>query len=301
MTTEPASPRAARPFGPVGLVAIGLICQEVGASFAVLLFPSVGAIGMVSLRLAFSAIVLLAVARPRLRGHSRSDWLTVITFGITLALLNALFYEALARVPLGATITIEVLGPLVLSVVISRRASSWLWAVLALSGVVILSQGSFGELDPVGVAFAFGAAAMWAVYILLSARTGARFPRLDGLALAMAVGAVITVPFGIASAGPMIYRPSILLLGAAVALLSSTIPYTLELIALRRLPSATFSILMSLSPAIATTAGFLILGQKFTAMALVAIGLVIAASIGAVLSASRATRPGSDGLGELLG
>ena len=300
MTTASASDRAARPFGPVGLVAIGLICQEVGASFAVLLFPSVGVIGMVSLRLAFSAIVLLVVARPRLRGHSRNDWLTVITFGITLALLNALFYEALARVPLGATITIEVLGPLVLSVVISRRASSWLWAVLALTGVVILSQGSFGELDPVGVAFAFGAAAMWAGYILLSARTGARFPRLDGLALAMTVGAVITVPFGIASAGPVIFRPSILLLGAAVALLSSTIPYTLELIALRRLPSATFSILMSLSPAIATTAGFLILGQKFTGVAFVAIGLVIAASIGAVLSASRAGRPGETGLGEPL-
>jgi len=301
MTTASASHRAARPFGPVGLVAIGLICQEVGASFAVLLFPSVGVIGMVSLRLAFSAIVLLAVARPRLRGHSRNDWFTVIAFGITLALLNALFYGALARVPLGATITIEVLGPLVLSVVISRRASSWLWAVLALSGVVILSQGSFGDLDPVGVAFAFGAAAMWAGYILLSARTGARFPRLDGLALAMTVGAVITVPFGIASAGPVIFRPNILLLGAAVALLSSTIPYTLELIALRRLPSATFSILMSLSPAIATTAGFLILGQKFTGVAFVAIGLVMAASIGAVLSASRAARPGETGLGEPLG
>ena len=301
MSTASASHRAARPFGPVGLVAIGLICQEVGASFAVLLFPSVGVIGMVSLRLAFSAIVLLAVARPRLRGHSRNGWLTVIAFGITLALLNALFYGALARVPLGATITIEVLGPLVLSVVISRRASSWLWAVLALTGVVILSQGSFGELDPVGVAFAFGAAAMWAGYILLSARTGARFPRLDGLALAMTVGAVITVPFGIASAGPVIFRPNILLLGAAVALLSSTIPYTLELIALRRLPSATFSILMSLSPAIATTAGFLILGQKFTGVAFVAIGLVIAASIGAVLSASRAARPGETGLGEPLG
>ena len=301
MTTASASHRAARPFGPVGLVAIGLICQEVGASFAVLLFPSVGVIGMVSLRLAFSAIVLLAVARPRLRGHGLNGWLTVIAFGITLALLNALFYGALARVPLGATITIEVLGPLVLSVVISRRASSWLWAVLALSGVVILSQGSFGDLDPVGVAFAFGAAAMWAGYILLSARTGARFPRLDGLALAMTVGAVITVPFGIASAGPVIFRPNILLLGAAVALLSSTIPYTLELIALRRLPSATFSILMSLSPAIATTAGFLILGQKFTGVAFVAIGLVMAASIGAVLSASRAARPGETGLGEPLG
>jgi inner membrane transporter RhtA len=281
-------------------VAIGLICQEVGASFAVLLFPSVGAIGMVSLRLAFSAIVLLAVARPRLRGHSRNDWLTVIAFGLALALMNALFYEALARVPLGATITIEVLGPLVLSVVMSRRASSWLWAVLALAGVVLLSQDSFGALDAVGIAFAFGAAAMWAGYILLSARTGGRFPRLDGLAIAMTVGAVITVPFGIASAGPVIFQPGILLLGAAVALLSSTIPYTLELIALRRLPSATFSILMSLSPAIATTAGFLILGQQFTWVAFVAIALVIAASIGAVLSASRAARAAEAGLGEPL-
>ncbi len=297
MTAASAPRSAARPFGAVGLVAIGLICQEVGASFAVLLFPSVGAIGMVALRLAFSAIVLLAIARPRLRGHSRSGWLTVIAFGVVLALMNALFYEALARVPLGATITIEVLGPLVLSVVMSRRASSWLWAVLAFAGVVILSQGSFGDLDPVGVAFAFGAAAMWAGYILLSARTGARFPRLDGLAIAMTVGAVITVPFGIVSAGPVIFQPNILLLGAAVALLSSTIPYTLELVALRRLPSATFSILMSLSPAIATTAGFLILGQRFTGVAFVAIGLVIAASIGAVLSASRPAHGGRTDIG----
>jgi inner membrane transporter RhtA len=297
MTAASASRPAARPFGAVGLVAIGLICQEVGASFAVLLFPSVGAIGMVALRLAFSAIVLLVITRPRLRGHTRNDWLTVITFGIALAVMNAVFYEALARVPLGATITIEVLGPLVLSVVMSRQASSWLWAALAFAGVVILSQGSFGHLDPVGVTFAFGAAIMWAVYILLSARTGARFPRLDGLAIAMTVGAVITVPFGIASAGPMIFQPNLLLLGAVVALLSSTIPYTLELVALRRLPSATFSILMSLSPAIATTAGLLILGQSFTWVAFLAIGLVIAASIGAVLSASRSARGGSTDIG----
>jgi inner membrane transporter RhtA len=271
-------------------VAIGLVCQEVGASFAVLLFPAIGAIGMVSLRLAFSALVLMAVARPRLRGHRRGDWLTVLAFGVVLALMNALFYEALARVPLGATITIEVLGPLVLSVVISRRASSWLWAVLALAGVVLLSRGSFGSLDPVGVAFAFGAAATWAAYILLSSRTGGRFPRLDGLAIAMTIGAIITVPLGIATAGPAIFRPGSLLLGAAVALLSSTVPYALELIALRRLPSSTFSILMSLTPAIATAAGFVILGQTFTWVAFVAIAFVITASIGAVHSAARAAR-----------
>ena len=279
-------------------MAIGLICQEVGASFAVLLFPAVGAIGMVSLRLAFSAIVLLAVARPRMRGYRRSDWLTVIAFGIALALMNALFYEALARVPLGSTVTIEVLGPLVLSVVMSRRASSWLWAVLAFVGVVLLSQGSFEALDPAGVAFAFGAAAMWAAYILLSARTGGKFPRLDGLAIAMTIGAVITVPFGVFSAGPAIFQPGILLLGAAVAVLSSTIPYALELIALRRLRPATFSILMSLTPAIATAAGFVILRQQLSGVAFVAIALVIAASIGAVLSASRAAP--SSGLSEPL-
>jgi len=279
-------------------VAIGLICQEVGASFAVLLFPAVGAIGMVSLRLAFSAIVLLAVARPRMRGYRRSDWLTVIAFGIALALMNALFYEALARVPLGSTVTIEVLGPLVLSVVMSRRASSWLWAVLAFVGVVLLSQGSFEALDPAGVAFAFGAAAMWAAYILLSARTGGKFPRLDGLAIAMTIGAVITVPFGVFSAGPAIFQPGILLLGAAVAVLSSTIPYALELIALRRLRPATFSILMSLTPAIATAAGIVILRQQLSGVAFVAIALVIAASIGAVLSASRAAP--SSGLSEPL-
>ena len=300
MTIASAARPATRPFGAVGLVGIGLICQEVGASFAVLLFPAVGAIGMVSIRLAFSAIVLLVIARPRLRGHSRNDWLTVIVFGIALAVMNAVFYEALARVPLGATITIEVLGPLVLSVVMSRRASSWLWAVLAFAGVVILGQGSFGALDPVGVACAFGAAAMWAGYILLSARTGARVRRLDGLALAMTIGAVITVPLGIVGAGPVIFQPGILLLGAAVALLSSAIPYALELVALRRLPSATFSILLSLSPAIATTAGFVILGQTVTWGAFVAIGLVITASIGAVLSASRASRSGEPGFSEAL-
>lgn len=298
MTAASAPRQAARPFGAVGLVAIGLICQEVGASFAVLLFPAVGAIGMVSLRLAFSAIVLLAVARPRMRGYRRSDWLTVIAFGIALALMNALFYEALARVPLGSTVTIEVLGPLVLSVVMSRRASSWLWAVLAFVGVVLLSQGSFEALDPAGVAFAFGAAAMWAAYILLSARTGGKFPRLDGLAIAMTIGAVITVPFGVFSAGPAIFQPGILLLGAAVAVLSSTIPYALELIALRRLRPATFSILMSLTPAIATAAGIVILRQQLSGVAFVAIALVIAASIGAVLSASRAAP--SSGLSEPL-
>ena len=246
------------------LVIAGLACQEVGASLAVLLFDDVGPIGMVMLRLVFSALVLMLIARPSLRGHSRSGWTSVALFGLVLAAMNALFYLALERLALGVTVTIEVLGPLVLSIVASRRASAWLWAALALAGVVALGGGGWERLDPLGVVFAAGAAASWAFYILASARVGREFPKLDGLALAMTVGAIISVPFGIASAGSALLRLELLGLGACVAVLSSTIPYAFELIALRRLPAAVFAILMSLAPATASLAGFLLLGQNLT-------------------------------------
>ena len=279
----------------MGLVVIGLLCQEVGASIAVLVFPTVGPVGMVTLRLAFSAIILLAVARPSLRGHSRRDWATVTLFGLVLAGMNALFYLALERIPLGPTVTIEVLGPLVLSVIVSRRASAWLWAALAFAGVVLLSQGGFERLDPIGVALAAGAGLAWVGYILMSERTGQRFPGFGGLALAMSIGAIVTIPFGVFSAGSHLVRPDILLLGAAVALASSAIPYGLELIALRRLAAGTFSILMSISPALATAAGFLILGQQLSLLQGIAIVLVIVASAGAVRS-SRAQDKRATGL-----
>ncbi|WP_411721971.1 EamA family transporter [Mycetocola sp.] len=282
-STRPAS-RA--PLGAAGLVLAGLFCQELGASFAVLLFPTVGALGMVTLRLVFSAIVLLLVCRPTFRGYSGRDWLIVTVFGLALAAMNVLFYEALARLPLGPAVTIEVLGPLLLSVIVSRRAASWLWAVLAFVGVALLSRGGLEELDPVGVAFAAGAGVMWAAYILMSARTGSTFPKLDGLAIAMAIGAVVTLPFGLGTAGPAFFSPAVLLLGLAVAMLSSAIPYALELLALRRLAPASFSILMSLAPAIAAVAGALVLGQELTLVSGVAILLVVAASAGAVRSAS---------------
>jgi inner membrane transporter RhtA len=275
------------PVGATALVVIGLLCQEIGASIAVILFPTAGPLGMVTLRLAFSAIVLLAIARPRVAGRSRSVWATVVGFGLVLALMNGLFYLSLERIPLGAAVTIEVLGPLALSVVASRRASAWLWAALAAVGVLLLGQGSFGHLDPLGVVLAAGAGASWVGYILLSARTGRNMPGLDGLALAMAVGTLAILPFGIATTGAVLVRPDVLLLGAAVAVLSSTIPYALELTALRRLPAATFAVLMSLAPAIATIAGLLLLGQTFTWVGAVAVGLVVAASIGAVRTTPR--------------
>jgi len=272
-------------------VLAGLICQEVGASVAVTLFPRAGAIGTVALRLGFSALILLIAFRPALRRRSRADWLTVIGFGLVLALMNALFYEAIARIPLGIAVTIEFTGPLVLSVVVSRRASAWLWAVLAFAGVALLAREGFGDLDPVGVAFALAAGASWVGYILLSARTGRHFARLDGLAIAMAVGAIVIIPFGAATAGPALVSAPVLLFGLAVAVLSSAIPYGLELLALRRLPSATFSILLSLAPALGAIAGFLILHQALHPLDIVAIACVIVASMGAVRVAAKRSDP----------
>lgn len=269
------------------LVVAGLVSQEVGASLAVLLFPEAGPLGMVMLRLVFSAVVLLAIARPSLRGHSRAGWMAVVRFGAVLAVMNGLFYLALERLALGVTVTIEVLGPLVLSIVAGRRASAWLWAALAFAGVVALGGGGGDRLDPIGVLYALGAAASWALYILASARAGREFPRLDGLALAMAFGALLALPFGIASTGSALLRIDLLAIGAGVAVLSSAIPYALELIALRRLPAAAFAILMSLAPATASLAGFVLLGQLLSWLELIGIALVIAASIGAVRGTAR--------------
>ncbi|MFF3871492.1 DMT family transporter [Streptomyces sp. NPDC001978] len=268
--------------GPVGLVLAGGISVQFGGALAVTLMPRAGALGVVALRLFAAAVILLLVCRPRLRGHSRADWGTVIVFGVTMGAMNGLFYEALARIPLGTAVTLEVLGPLALSVLASRRAINAVWAGLALGGVFLLGGGGFGGLDLVGVAFALGAGSMWALYIVFSARTGRRFPQADGLALAMAVAALLFLPLGIAEAGGRLLNPTTLGLGSAVALLSSVFPYTLELLALRRLPASTFAILMSLEPALAATAGFLILGQSLTATQAAAIALVIAASMGAV-------------------
>jgi inner membrane transporter RhtA len=296
-TGDPSAPARTSGSGStpaILLVVAGLACQEVGASLAVLLFPQVGPLGMVMLRLVFSAAILLLIARPRLRGHSRPDWTAVVLFGLVLALMNALFYLALERLPLGVTVTIEVLGPLVLSIVASRRASAWLWALLALAGVVALGGGGWDRLDPLGVLFALGAAASWAFYILASARVGRAFPRLDGLALAMAVGAIVSLPFGIADAGSALLRLDLIALGAAVAVLSSTIPYAFELIALRRLPAAVFAILMSLAPATAALAGFIFLGQHMTVLEVLGIALVIAASMGAVRSSARAAKEAAE-------
>lgn len=282
-----APTRRASRLGPVALVVAGGLSVQFGSAVAVLLMPRAGALGVVTLRLVLAAAVLLVVCRPRIRGYSRADWGTVLAFGAAMSGMNILFYLAVDRIPLGAAVTLEVLGPLALSVIASRHLANLLWAGLALAGVVLLSGGGFDRLDPAGAGFALAAGAMWAGYIVFSARTGRRFPQADGLALAMAVGAVISLPFGIVEAGDRLLVPSTIGLGLAVALMSSVLPYTLELLALRRLPAPTFAILMSLEPAIAATAGFLVLHQALGLTDALAIALVIAASMGAVRTQAR--------------
>jgi len=292
MTTSraPAGPAAATGVayaGPVGLVLGAALSVQFGAAVAAWLFVRVGVAGAVTLRLGLAAVALLVVCRPGLRGYGRRDWLLVAGFGVSLAGMNTLLYTAISRIPLGVAVTLEVLGPLVLSVVAGRRLSSWLWALLALAGVALLGEGGLTALDPLGVGCALGAGVCWAAYILLSARTGARFPKVDGLALAMAAAALLTLPLGIGATGSALLDPVALGLGAVVAGLSSVLPYTLELRALRRLPTPTFAVLMSLGPAIAALAGYLVLGQRFSLVQVLAVGLVVTASAAAVRTAAR--------------
>ncbi|CAM5598135.1 membrane protein [Streptomyces spiroverticillatus] len=291
--TTPTSKRRGTGLGPVALVVAGGLSVQFGSALAVLIMPRTGALGVVTLRLAAAAIVLLLVCRPKVRGYTRRDWGTILAFGLAMGGMNTGIYQATDRIPLGAAVTLEVLGPLALSVFASRQWSNVLWAALALAGVALLGSSGFGGLDLVGAAFALGAGACWAAYIVFSAKTGRRFPQADGLALAMAVAALLSLPLGVLEAGSKLLDPVTLGLGAAVAVMSSVLPYTLELIALRRMPAPTFAVLMSLEPAIAAGAGFLILHQALSLVDALAIALVIGASVGAVRSQARRKIPQS--------
>ena len=270
--------------GPVGLVLAGVGSVQFGAAIAKTLFDDLGPAGTVLLRLGFAALLLVAFWRPRVAGLSRRQLVTAGLFGLSLGGMNLVFYEALDRIPLGIAVTFEFVGPLGVAVAGSRRPLDVAWVVLAAAGILLLSGGS-SDLDPVGVAFALLAGAFWAAYILLSARIGRAFPGGRGLALAMVVGTLAVAPFGIPDGGGALLEPGLLALGAGVALLSSVIPYSLELEALRRMPPRVFGVLMSLEPGVASLAGFLLLSQALTALAGVAIALVVAASAGAALTA----------------
>ena len=267
---------------PSGVLVVGAIASvQFGSALATTLFSQLSPGGTVFLRLAFAAIILLALWRPRLRGRTRAELLLVLGFGLVLAGMNFSFYEALDRIPLGVAVAIEFVGPLTVAVAGSRRRLDLLWVGLALAGIVALTHGSVHGLDPLGVVLALIAGGLWGTYIVLNARVGRVFADTTGLTLALCVGALVMLPIGISDAGSHLLEPESLVLGAAVGILSSVIPYSCELEALRRISPAVFGVLMSLEPAVATLAGFIVLGQALGARALLGIALVIVASVGA--------------------
>ncbi|MFC7344295.1 EamA family transporter [Saccharopolyspora griseoalba] len=270
---------------PPLMVMVGVISVQVGAAFAKQLFAQAGASGVVAMRLLFAALILLAVYRPALR----ADWRTlrvIAGYGAVLAGMNACIYQSFERIPLGAAVTIEFLGPLAVALFGSRRKLDVVWAVLAGMGVFLLSRVE-GGLDWVGVLFALAAGACWAGYILLGAKLGSRTTGGSGLALAMAFGALLATPIGIAEAGTALLNPTVLVAGFVVALMSSVIPYSLELEALRRMPARVFGILMSTEPAVAALAGLIVLHELLTGWQWMAIGCVVVASVGSVTTTGK--------------
>ncbi len=281
------------------LILGGIASVQFGAAIAATLFDQAGPAGVVLLRLALAAALLLPISRPRLAGRPRRQWLAAVGFGVTLAAMNWSFYEAVDRLPLGPAVTIEFAGPLTLAIVGSRRLLDLLWAVLAGGGVVLLafagSDGSgSGGLDPLGLLLALVAGTCWACYILLSQRVGSIFPGVQGLAIALGVATVLMLPAGLVEGGSALGRPAVLGGGLAVALLSSVIPYSFELTALRRVRASTFGLLMSLEPGFAALAGIVVLGQGLRLGTLVALVMVVVASIGTTLESTRRTPPPLD-------
>lgn len=269
----------------------GIVSVQFGAAIAVTLIPSVGVGGSVLMRLAFATAILLVAARPRLRGHPRAAWLRVVAFGVVLGLMNASFYGALSHLPIGVAVTVEFLGPLVLAAVLSRRFRD-LAAILAAGvGVVLISEAfsvPLASLSWLGLALAMSAGAFWAAYIVLSGKVGESFPRLDGLALAMSVATLVVLPLGVSSVPT--WSTIDLVKGLGIALLSSVVPYSLELMALRRLSAQVFGILLSLEPAVAALAGMLVLGQFLHPLQLAGMALVVTASV-IVLGLGATTKP----------
>jgi|SRR3954452_5213080 inner membrane transporter RhtA len=266
-----------------GLVVVGIASVQVGAAFATKLFDDLGPAGTVLLRVLFAAIVLCAIWRPVPRAHSGPDLRLAALFGLVLAFMNLSFYEALDHIHLGIAVTLEFVGPLGVAIVGSRTRLDVLWAALAAGGVLLL--GGVGTPDLTGVIFALVAGAFWAAYILLNARVGQAFAGGSGLAMAMAIGTLPLIPIGIADAGSNLLHPGLLAIAFGVAMLSSVVPYSLELEALRRIRPHVFGVLMSIEPAMAALAGFVVIGQSLSALDVAAIALVVTASAGATRGA----------------
>ncbi|MER3389340.1 MAG: EamA family transporter [Microcella sp.] len=270
---------------PALLAVVAILSVQFGNAIAGSLFSAVGPLGAAALRMTLAAAILCAVVRPRVRGWDRRTWTGVVALGVGLAGMNALIYLAIDRIPLGVAVTIELLGPLAVAVAGTRRWRDLTWVLLAAVGVALLGLDSQGQLDLAGALLAAGAAAFWALYIVASARLGPRARGVDGLGVAMIVAAVLVAPWGAGAAvAAVALDPLLLLAFAGVAVMTSAIPYALEFLALKRMPTRVFGVLSSLGPAVAALAGLLVLGQDLSDAQLVAIVVVMAACAGAVAS-----------------
>jgi inner membrane transporter RhtA len=277
----------------VGLVLIGVASVQFGSALATTLFDEAGPAGTVLLRTAFAALVLAAIWRPAMRGRGETTLRAVALYGVCLVGMNLCFYESLDRIPLGIAVTLEFVGPLTVAIVGTRSRRDVIWVVLAAAGVVLLAPGLGDGLDALGVALALTAGGFWGAYILIAARIGRGSAGLGGLSAAMIYATVILVPLGVADAGADLLHPGVLAAGLGVALLSSVVPYTVELEALRRLPERTFGVLLSLEPAVAALVGLIVLDQHLLGREIVAIALVVAASAGALSSTEAVEAPQS--------
>ncbi|WP_164010992.1 threonine/homoserine exporter RhtA [Pyxidicoccus trucidator] len=278
---------------PVAVAVLAVLAAmstiQFGASLAKGLFPVLGAQGTTALRLGFATLILLAFWRPWRRKLTRRDVLAVGVYGAALGGMNLTFYLALERIPLGIAVAIEFTGPLAVALLSTRRPIDFVWALLAVAGILLilpLSEAS-QPLDPVGVVWALAAGACWALYILFGQRAGAAVHGGTATSLGMATAALLVMPFGVAHAGEGLLNVSLWPAALGVAVLSSALPYSLEMIALKELPTRTFGILMSLEPAIAAVSGLVILGEQLALVQWVAIGCVILASAGSAATARK--------------
>jgi inner membrane transporter RhtA len=275
----------------VGMLLISMVSYQCGASLAKHLFPQVGAQGATAYRLGLSALILLLWRRPwRRSGSSQRDWRALWGYGLAMGAMNLVFYMSLRTIPLGIAVALEFTGPLALALFGSRRLLDFVWIALVVAGLALLLplRGQMQALDPVGVMYALAAGAGWALYIVLGRKAGAAYGG-DAVTLGTSIGALLAIPFGVAHAGSALLSATLLPYALGVAVLSSALPYSLEMVALTRLPARTFSTLLSLEPAVAAVAGVALLGERLSVLQWLAIVAIIVAAAGTALSVSRPT------------
>jgi len=279
---------------PVPAVLLSIISVQGGAAIAKGLFPILGAGGAASVRIGFSALILAVAVRPNLGKLNAGQWRAIVPYGLILGVMNLLFYCALARVPMGLAVTLEFIGPLVLALAGSRRALDILWVVLAGAGIALIAPWSRKGIDLLGLLFALAAGGCWAIYILLSQRAGAKVPGQLAVTVGMLVAAIPVLPFGLADGHLFAMTPFVLLLSLLLALFSSVLPFSLEMQALRTMPPRTFSILMSLEPAVAALVGWWLIGEQLEPGQWLAVICIVIASSGSALTVTKALPSADD-------